>query len=218
MLEFQRPHSIREAAYKHLRESILSGSLLPGRRISEPAIAETLGLSRTPIREALQYLAKEGLVEMVPNKGARVKLLSGQEIKEIYQVRALLESEGARLAALHATPIEIEGIAKRLEAINQADSQDLSTQRQADMAFHSAFVCSGHNQTLERLFHDLQGQLSLLRTYTSNLSQTPETAQQHQAIYDAIYQRQPELAAQAAREHILYFLDLLLKREEVYGF
>ena len=104
MLEFERPNSIREAAYKHLRDAILSGLLAPGKRVSEPAIAEQLGLSRTPIREALQYLAKEGLVEMVPNKGARVRQLALKEIKEVYQVRAFLEAEGARLAAIYCNP------------------------------------------------------------------------------------------------------------------
>jgi DNA-binding GntR family transcriptional regulator len=213
MLEFERPNSIREAAYKHLRDSILTGFLLPGKRISEPAIAEQLGLSRTPIREALQYLAKEGLVEMIPHRGARVKCLSFKEIKEVYEVRAILESEGARLAAIYASQADIQTIEQQLEKLNQLDPQDLLAQRQSDMAFHAAFVAAGKNQTLERLFNDLQGNLALLRNYTSNFSQTPETQRQHLAIVEAIRDKQAEAAAKAAREHVLYFLNLLLDQE-----
>ncbi len=213
MLEFERPNSIRQAAYKHLRESILSGFLAPGKRISEPAIAEKLGLSRTPIREALQYLAKEGLVEMIPHRGARVKLLSLREIKEVYEVRAVLESEGARLAALYATDNDIQTIEAQLELLNHIDPQDFLAQRQADMDFHAAFVAAGQNQTLERLFNDLQGNLSLLRNYTSNLSQTPETQAQHLAIVKAIADKNPDVAASAAKTHVLHFLNLILEKE-----
>jgi DNA-binding GntR family transcriptional regulator len=211
---FERPSSIREAAYKHLRAAILSGSFLPGERIPEPALAETLGLSRTPIREALQTLAKEGLVEVTPHKGARVRQLSVKEIEEVYQVRAVLESEGARLAACHATQREVEDIFAGLQYLNTLPSGDLTAQRQADSRFHSCFVAAGHNGTLERLFNDLQGSLSLLRTYTGNLSQTLETQAQHLAIAEAIRDKQPEAAANAAKVHVLQFLNLVLEEEK----
>jgi DNA-binding GntR family transcriptional regulator len=213
MLEFKRPNSIRQAAYEHLREAILTGSLIPGKRISEPALAEKLGLSRTPIREALQYLAKEGLVEIVPHKGARVRCLSLKEIREVYEVRAILESEGARLAALHASEQEIEQINNQLDLLNHISPNDFLAQRQADMAFHAAFVAAGQNQTLQRLFNDLQGSLSLLRTYTSTFSQTSETQAQHLLILKAIAARQPEAASQAAKAHVLYFMGLVLQRQ-----
>jgi DNA-binding GntR family transcriptional regulator len=214
MLAFERPSSIREAAYQHLRESILAGSLAPGERISEPALAETLGLSRTPIREALQSLAKEGLVEITPHKGAKVRQLSLKEIEEVYQVRSVLESEGARLAALCASSHDVAHIFRCLERIDEIDPNDFTPQRQADMSFHSSFVAAGHNKTLERLFNDLQGSLSLLRSYTSNLSQTPETRAQHLAIAEAIRDKQPEEAAQAAKLHVLHFMNLVLEKAE----
>jgi DNA-binding GntR family transcriptional regulator len=214
MLTFERPNSIREAAYKHLRDSILAGFLLPGKRISEPAVAQTLGLSRTPIREALQYLAKEGLVEMVPHKGARVKLLSLKEIREIYELRSLLEAEGARLAALYASEQDLKMIEQQLTKLNATEASDVLAQRQADMAFHATFVAAGQNQTLQRVFNDLQGSLSLLRGYTSNLSQTAETQAQHVSILKAIQNKQPEAASQAAKTHVLYFLDLVLEKQQ----
>jgi DNA-binding GntR family transcriptional regulator len=211
---FERPSSIREAAYKHLRGAILAGSLVPGERISEPAFAETLGLSRTPIREALQSLAKEGLVEITPHKGARVRQLSVKEIEEVYQVRAVLESEAARLAACHATRDEVGSIFACLEHLNTLDPDNFTAQRQADMRFHSCFVAAGHNGTLEHLFNNLQGSLSLLRSYTSNLSQTLETKAQHLAIAEAIRNKQPEAAASAAKTHVLRFMTLVLERTE----
>ena len=210
---FERPSSIREAAYRHLRSAILTGLLEPGERISEPAFAETLGLSRTPIREALQSLAKEGLVEIIAHKGARVRQLSVKEIEEVYQVRAILESEAARLAACNATESEIRAIFGTLEHLGTLDPNDFAAQRQADMRFHSCFVAAGHNGTLERLFNDLQSSLSLLRTYTSNLSQTPETQAQHLAIAEAIQHKQPEAAASAAKTHVLRFMTLVLEKQ-----
>jgi DNA-binding GntR family transcriptional regulator len=214
MTSFERPSSIREAAYQHLRSAILTGLLTPGERIAEPALAETLGLSRTPIREALQSLAKEGLVEIIPHKGARVRQLSQKEIEEVYQVRAILEAEAARLAACYATKDEVEQIFSKLEQLNTLPSDDFNAQRQGDMHFHSCFVAAGHNRTLERLFKDLQGSLSLLRTYTSNLSQTLETRAQHFAIAEAIRDKQADAAAYAAKKHVLHFLDFVLEEEK----
>ena len=106
-MDFQRPSSVREAAYGHLRDSILRGSLLPGTRISEPNLAEQLGISRTPVREALQRLSQEGLVELTPAKGARVRVLSAEEVREVYEARAMLEGEAARLAAERASEGEM---------------------------------------------------------------------------------------------------------------
>ena len=86
-LGFRRPNQVREAVYGHLKDLLLSGRFAPGERLSEPLLAQELGVSRTPVREALMRLAEEGLVELVPGRGARVRVFAPEEVEEVYRVQ-----------------------------------------------------------------------------------------------------------------------------------
>ncbi|WP_299426213.1 GntR family transcriptional regulator [uncultured Meiothermus sp.] len=209
MSDFRRPHSVREAAYAHLRGSILAGSLPPGSRISEPGLAEQLGISRTPVREALQRLSQEGLVELSPGRGARVRILSAAEVREVYDVRALLEAEAASLAARNAGTAELSALEKQLLVLDALPADDYTRQMQVDFDFHTALVEAAHNKTLARIYADLRSSLTLIRSFQRTLSQHPKTRQQHHNIIKALKARDPEKAAQAAREHVRYFRDLV---------
>ncbi|ADD29391.1 GntR family transcriptional regulator [Meiothermus ruber] len=211
MAQFQRPHSVREAAYSHLRGAILTGSLLPGARISEPGLAQELGVSRTPVREALQRLAQEGLVELLPGKGARVRVLSAEEVREVYDVRALLEGEAAALAAQNATEAELDRLERLLQVLEALPKEAYAQQMQVDFDFHTALVEAAHNKTLARIYADLRSSLTLVRSFQQTQSQHPKTRQQHQAILAALKARNPVEAAEAARAHVRYFRDLVLQ-------
>ncbi|MGK0618975.1 GntR family transcriptional regulator [Meiothermus cerbereus] len=211
MAHFQRPHSVREAAYAHLRGAILAGSLLPGARISEPGLAQELGISRTPVREALQRLAQEGLVELLPGKGARVRVLSAEEVREVYDVRALLEGEAAALAAQNATEAELNRLERLLQALDALPREAHAQQMQVDFDFHTALVEAAHNKTLARIYADLRSSLTLIRSFQQTLSQHPRTRQQHQAILSALKAHDPAGAAEAARAHVHYFRDLVMQ-------
>lgn len=211
MAHFQRPHSVREAAYTHLRGAILAGSLLPGTRISEPGLAQELGISRTPVREALQRLSQEGLVELLPNKGARVRVLSANEVREVYDVRALLEGEAAALAAQNATQVELDGLERLLLALDALPKDAYNQQMQIDFDFHTALVEAAHNKTLARIYADLRSSLTLIRSFQRTLSQHPKTRQQHQAILSALKAHNSQQAAEAARAHVHYFRDLVMQ-------
>ncbi|GIW25006.1 GntR family transcriptional regulator [Meiothermus sp.] len=211
MAHFQRPHSVREAAYAHLRGAILAGSLLPGARISEPGLAQELGISRTPVREALQRLAQEGLVELLPGKGARVRVLSAEEVLEVYEVRALLEGEAAFLAANNATEAELNRLETLLQTLDALPAEDYAHQMQVDFDFHTGLVEAAHNKTLARIYADLRSSLTLVRSFQQTLSQHPKTREQHRAILAALEAHNPEQAAQAARAHVRYFRDLVLE-------
>lgn len=211
MAQFQRPHSVREAAYSHLRGAILTGSLLPGARISEPGLAQELGISRTPVREALQRLAQEGLVELLPGKGARVRVLSAEEVREVYDVRALLEGEAAALAAQNATEAELDRLERLLQVLEALPKEAYAQQMQVDFDFHTALVEAAHNKTLARIYADLRSSLTLVRSFQQTQSQHPKTRQQHQAILSALKARNPAEAAEAARAHVRYFRDLVLQ-------
>ncbi|WP_018465469.1 GntR family transcriptional regulator [Calidithermus timidus] len=217
MTEFQRPSSVREAAYLHLRESILSGILSPGTRISEPGLAESLGISRTPVREALQRLSQEGLVELSPGRGARVRVITPQEVREVYEVRALLEAEGARLAALNATRAELEALEERLQTLDRIPAEEYAEQMRVDFEFHSLLMEASHNRTLARIYQDLRSGLALVRAHQQTLSQHPKTREQHHQILKALQQREAEQAARAARAHVLYFMEIVLEAAQRQG-
>lgn len=212
---FERPQTIREAAYSHLREAILAGVLLPGNRISEPTLAEQLGISRTPVREALQRLSQEGLVELTPAKGARVRVLSADEVREVYEVRAMLEGEAAKLAAHKASSNEIVALGKHLEHLDTLHSDDFAEQMRVDFEFHTQLVEAAHNQTLTRIYSDLRSSLALIRAYQQTLSQHPKTRDQHQQILRALSERNPEQAAYAAKTHVMHFMEIVLDHMEV---
>lgn len=211
MAQFQRPHSVREAAYAHLRGAILMGALSPGARISEPGLAQELGVSRTPVREALQRLAQEGLVELLPGKGARVRVLSAEEVREVYDVRALLEGEAAALAAQNATEAELNRLERLLQALDALPKEAYAKQMQVDFDFHTALIEAAHNKTLARIYADLRSSLTLIRSFQQTLSQHPKTRAQHRAIVSALKARNPAKAAEAVRAHVQYFRDLVMQ-------
>jgi len=208
---------VREAAYLHLREAILGGTLLPGTRISEPGLAESLGISRTPVREALQRLSQEGLVELSPNKGARVRVITPREVREVYEVRALLEAEGARLAAQRASEAELEALAQRLEALDRIPAEQYPEQMRVDFEFHSLLMEASHNRTLARVYQDLRSGLALVRAHQQTLSQHPKTREQHRQILQALQVREAERAARAAKAHVLYFMEVVLEAAQRQG-
>ncbi|RDI95402.1 GntR family transcriptional regulator [Meiothermus sp. QL-1] len=212
MTALQRPRSLREAAYIRLREDILQGLLPPGTRILEPELAQSLGVSRTPVREALQRLAQEGLVELVPGRGARVRVLLLEEVREVYEVRALLEGEAAALAAERASQAELGVLEALLSTLEGLPKDDHTRQMQVDLEFHTTLVAAAHHKTLARIYEELRSSLALVRGFQRALSQHPTTQAQHRAILAALKSRDPERAAQAARAHVFYFRDLVAQR------
>lgn len=211
-LGFRRPNQVREAVYRHLKDLLLSGRFAPGERLSEPLLAQELGVSRTPVREALMRLAEEGLVELVPGRGARVRIFSPEEVEEVYGVRALLEGEAAREAALRATPWELADLEARLKAIDEAPPEDYPEQMRRDLEFHRALVRLSGNKTLYRLYEDLLSSLALVRSTLPTLSQEETTRKEHQAILEALRRRDPEGAKRVVEAHVYRFRDLVVTR------
>ncbi|TBH17482.1 GntR family transcriptional regulator [Thermus thermamylovorans] len=211
-LGFRRPNQVREAVYRHLKDLLLSGRFAPGERLSEPLLAQELGVSRTPVREALMRLAEEGLVELVPGKGARVRAFSPEEVEEVYGVRALLEGEAAREAAQRATPWELTELEAYLKAIDEVAAEDYPEQMRRDLEFHRALVRLSGNKTLFRLYEDLLSSLALVRSALPTLSQEAATRREHWAILEALRRRDPEGAKRAVEAHVGRFRDLVVRR------
>ena len=191
--------------YKKIRLSILNGAIKPHERIVEQVLAKKYKVSRTPIRETLRLLENEGLTTVIPNVGTFVKQHSLDEIKQIYEVRAMVEGYAARLVSLRITEQEIkdlENIAKRNEEAIQ--NMDCDTLVKTDREFHEFIMKKCGNKELARVMelYDYQTislytkMIKAFKYLEKNLSYS------HIPIVEAIKKRDPDLAERLARRHI----------------
>lgn len=191
-----------EQAYRHVRNAIRQGELKPGDRLREADLAELMGLSRTPVREALARLEAEGLVVHDATRGTLVAELDYSMVTELYFMREVLEGTAARLSAQHASEVEIsilEDLCRQYEAsVNDQARLDASNRQ-----FHDTLYRCSHNRYLVNMLRVLHDALSLLGSTTlANPERAAQTLREHEAIVAAIRERNPDAAEQALREHI----------------
>jgi len=191
-----------EAAYRYIRSAIQGGHLKPGERLREIELAKQIGLSRTPIREALSRLQTEGLVAHDATRGVVVAELDYGMVTELYTMREVLEGTAARLAAQHASDVEIsilDGLCAQYEAA-LSDPAALSV---SNRRFHETLYRCSHNRYLLNMVTVLHDALSLLGgTTLDNTERAAETLREHRAVVAAIHVRDAEAAEQALRTHI----------------
>jgi len=202
-LDLNSYRPLREIVFETLREAIIKGLLKPGERLMEVQIAEELGVSRTPVREAIRKLELEGFLVMVARKGAYVADISVKDITDIFEVRAALEGLAAGLAAERITEEELEQLERALVQISEATTSDLNSVVQSDTSFHELIYRASRNQRLQQIVIHLQEQIQRFRTVS--LSQPGRTRffiEEHRKIVEAISERNSELASLLAREHI----------------
>jgi DNA-binding GntR family transcriptional regulator len=193
---------LREQVKDVLLQRIVSGELEPGERLVETRIAQELGTSQAPVREALRDLELLRLVESEPFRGARVRVFSEEEMIEVYPVRAALEELAARLAAANmggdVSALEAECEAMR-DAVRRGDTNALA---QHDIAFHRLIVEAAGNSVLEQSWKSLgvEGRItvSLYGTYMD----PEEAAERHVQLVDAIRSENPGAAGREARKHV----------------
>jgi len=191
---------LREQVRDLIRDRIVRGEFTPGDRLVERVLAEELGVSRVPVREALNLLKGEGFVQDVPRRGVIVTVLSRDDLDDLFEVREALEVHGARLASLRATPEEVAyltDLAERAEAAYAAG--DL--QRMADLneAFHDAIPKLAHNRTLASTLEPLEGRLH----WVLRQNRTPDLLmREHAELVEAISAHDPDRAADVARRHV----------------
>ncbi|MDI6871866.1 MAG: GntR family transcriptional regulator [Bacillota bacterium] len=195
---------LRELVFESLREAIIQGRLRPGERLMEIQLAEELGVSRTPVREAIRKLELEGLVLMIPRKGAYVSQLSMKDIADVFEIRRALEGLAARLAAERATDEEIDRLERALVKISEvAEIDDLDGAVALDTDFHEELMKASHNSRLSQLVSNLREQIQRFRlTSLSYPGRVKVAVEEHRKIVDAIASRDAELAQNLAYEHI----------------
>lgn len=201
-LESYRP--LRELVLDAIRSAIMNGTLQPRERLMEIQLAEELGVSRTPIREALRKLELEGFIVMVPRKGAYVSDLSFKDIADVFEIRAALEGLAAGLAAERITEDELERLERLLvekqEAITQDDIDKLVD---VDTKFHELMYQASRNVRLSTIISNLREQIQRFRlTSLSYPGRNKLSLEEHKNIVEAIQARDCQLARQLAQEHI----------------
>lgn len=195
---------LRDIVFDAIKEAILTGRLKPGERLMEVQLAEEMGVSRTPVREAIRKLELEGLVVMVPRKGAYVSGLTLKDVAEVFEIRSSLEGLAAALAAERITEDEIKSLDKILSDITQASEKgDTETVIKKDMEFHQILFSASRNQRLAQIINNLKEQIDRFRIQSfSNPVRVKSVLSEHKGIIDAIKQGDAENAEKLAKAHI----------------
>ncbi len=197
---------LREVVFLTLRKAILKGELQPGERLMEIALANRLGVSRTPVREAIRMLEHEGLVVMKPRRGAQVAKITEQELNDVLEVRKSLEMLAANKACERMTEEDMKamwetGAEFRKLALNP--NCDLTALTEADVAFHDTIYRGTRNRRLNQILANLREQMYRFRLeYLKDASIRESLVSEHEEIMKAVAGRDGELAADLIGEHI----------------
>ncbi len=200
-----------EYAYKMLLDAIHEQKLKPGERVREDEVSRMLGISRTPVRQALQKLQTRGLLTQAPGRGLLVAELDRQQIVELYAMRELLEGAAARLAAQHAGPSDISAMRRVLQEFRKA-APDARKLARINRLFHATIHEAAHNRYLSQSLDDFNDTLALLRgtTFSVKGRWKGELAENNDLV-DAIERRDAEAAERAARQNMRNALDARLR-------
>jgi DNA-binding GntR family transcriptional regulator len=195
-----------QRAVRDLRRMILSGELAAGTDHLESELAETLGMSRTPIREAALMLESKGLLEMRPRKGVRILPVSSDDMREIYDILTELESLAAQRAAEAGySEDELAVLAGSIAKMDQAiEAEDLEAWAEADELFHQELVRLGGNKRVEAIVAMMSDQVRRARATTLFIRPLPvKSNEDHRVVFQAISEGRPDVARERHREHRL---------------
>ncbi|MGG5172920.1 GntR family transcriptional regulator [Pseudarthrobacter sp. J1738] len=205
----------RDKAYAYLRESVLVDPQMQGKFLNEQELAAQIGVSRTPVREALLLLVSDGLVELIPQRGAYVPLVTGREISELMELRGVLESHAARLVIeAGQTPAqEMQATLEQQAGLSQqADAEAAHEFIRLDTLFHQQLIDAAGNELISRTYGKLHvrqmlvGVAALFRTG----GRRQQVCAEHQHIVDALKSGDVQQAQAAIDQHLVATRDLLL--------
>lgn len=195
---------LRDVVFRSLQQAILNGELKPGEHLLETVLAEKLGVSRTPVREAIRKLELEGLVIVMPRKGAIVSEITKKNLRDVLEVRRALEELAARLACKRASKEQISDIKKRAKEFEKAlEDKSITEIAKADAAFHYAIYEATDNDRLMHLLNNLREQMYRYRIeYLRRKDAYPILLKEHTDMVCEIEQRNPKGAINIAKAHI----------------
>ena len=217
-----------QLAYQHLRSRLIAGDFQPGSRIRYGPIGQQLGISATPVREAMGLLANEGFVELVPQLGAVVRTVSRREIVELYEMREAIETYASAKAAERASDSQIAAIDRALgrmktlaekvckSASRAAGKRETEEFERADLGFHMLIIDATGNQTMVRSSESSNALVRVFATerHAYDADIMVSTCGDHAAILDGIRSRSPNRARDAMQRHIASGLNITLQAIE----
>ena len=195
---------LRDVVFNTLREAILKGELKPGERLMELQLAAKLGVSRTPIREAIRMLEQEGLAVTIPRKGAEVARMTEKDMEDVLEIREALDELAAKIACTRMTEDQL----KQLETIKETfvestRSHDVKRIAEADVSFHDVIYEATGNPKLVSMLNNLREQIYRYRVeYLKEEKNYPTLIGEHEAIVEALYARNQDEVVRAMHTHI----------------
>ena len=195
---------LRDVVFNTLRQAILRGEFKPGERLMEIQLANKLGVSRTPIREAIRKLELEGLVLMIPRKGAEVAQITEKSLRDVLEVRRALEDLAVQLACLRMSSQTLEDLKAAAKAFEEIlGDEDITAVAEADVKFHDVIYMATDNQRLISLLNNLREQMYRYRVeYLKKKECHKQLLWEHQEIIRAIEEGEIDVATQVTKQHI----------------
>ena len=215
-LEMNEYLPLRDVVFNTLRQAILRGELKPGERLMEIALSQRLGVSRTPVREAIRMLEQEGLVIMIPRKGAQVAEISEKDLKDVLEVRLGLEELAVRIACQRITEEELEELEQAVKEFEEAMKEDnLGVLAEADVKVHEVIYGSTHNKRLVQIISNIREQMYRYRVeYLKDVESRKTLVEEHYAVYRALKARNQQQAVKDIRIHIVNQQNAILRSLE----
>ena len=195
---------LRDVVFNTLRQAILRGELKPGERLMEIQLANKLGVSRTPIREAIRKLELEGLVLMIPRKGAEVAEITEKSLRDVLEVRRALEELAVELVCEKITEEQIQDLKDAAEEFKESlESGDITRIAEADVKFHDVIYMATDNQKLIQLLNNLREQMYRYRVeYLKRSDFHQQLIGEHEEIIETIESGQKDRAGQDVCQHV----------------
>ena len=195
---------LRDVVYNTLREAILKGELKPGDRLMELQLASKLGVSRTPIREAIRMLELEGLAVTIPRKGAEVAKMTVKDMEDVLEVREALDELAAKIACNKITEEQLQTLSKVKDAFEESTkTTDIKQIAMYDEKFHDVIYEYTGIVRLVNLLNNLREQIYRYRVeYLKNVEVYPRLIEEHETILKALQDRNQELVVEAMRDHV----------------
>lgn len=213
------PRLLHETVVDRLRDLIVQGTLAPGAKLNERVLCEALGASRTPLREALKFLASEGLVELLPNRGAIVAPLDPRRLRQIFTVMGTLEALAGELACANATDVELNEIrALHFQMRAHHARGDLAAYFRCNQEIHLRIVAASGNEPLADIYRSLNAHVLRAR-FMANLSRErwDDAVAEHEGMMDALARRDAPALQRILRDHLAGKLASITRALEAEG-
>ncbi len=195
---------LRDVVFQTLRGAILKGDLKPGERLMELQLASKLGVSRTPIREAIRMLEQEGLAVTIPRKGAEVAKMTEKDMEDVLEIRLSLEGLAVRLSCEKITPVTLQELKVAMEDFEEkTKTGQFVEMAKSDVKFHEILYKASNNPKLQQLLSNLREQMYRYRVeYLKDESTYPTLIEEHQKMYEALKAKDSKLAVSYVERHL----------------